>query len=107
MCWVALDSAIALAEQLGATDHVEHWKATREAIRQAIEEQGWSERAGAFTQAFGADDLDASALMMPIVGFVPAGDARMKATIDAIAEPLTDDRGLVYRYLAQDRKSVV
>ncbi len=102
MCWVALDSAIALAEQLGATDHVEHWKTTREAIRQAIEEQGWSERAGAFTQAFGADDLDASALMMPIVGFVPAGDARMKATIDAIAERLTDDRGLVYRYLAHD-----
>jgi GH15 family glucan-1,4-alpha-glucosidase len=102
MCWVALDSAIALAEQLGATDHLEHWKATREVIRQAIEEQGWSERAGAFTQAFGADDLDASVLMMPIVGFVPAGDARMKATIDAIAERLTDDRGLVYRYLAHD-----
>jgi len=102
MCWVALDSAIALVEQLGATDRLEHWKATREVIRQAIEEQGWSEGAGAFTQAFGADDLDASALMMPIVGFVPAGDARMKATIDAIAERLTDDRGLVYRYLAHD-----
>jgi GH15 family glucan-1,4-alpha-glucosidase len=102
MCWVAMDSAIALAEQLGAIDHLALWMATRVAIRQAIEEQGWSERAGAFTQAFGADDLDASALMMPIVGFMPAGDARMKATIDAIAEHLTDDRGLVYRYLAHD-----
>src|SRR5258706_3136834 len=103
VCWAALASAIVLAGPRGAPDHLEHWKATREAIRQAIEEQGWSERAGAFTQAFGADDLDASALMMPIVGFVPAGDARMKATIDAIAERLTDDRGLVYRYLAHDR----
>jgi GH15 family glucan-1,4-alpha-glucosidase len=102
MCWVALDSATALADQLGAQDSVEDWIATRERIRQAILEQGWSDRAGAFTQAFGSDDLDASALMMPIVGFLPADDPKMKATIDAIAERLTDARGLVYRYLAHD-----
>jgi GH15 family glucan-1,4-alpha-glucosidase len=102
MCWVALDSAIALADQIGAEDRVEDWIATREQIRQAILEQGWSDRAGAFTQTFGSDDLDASALMMPIVGFLPANDLKMKATIDAIAGRLTDERGLVYRYLAHD-----
>jgi GH15 family glucan-1,4-alpha-glucosidase len=102
MCWVALDSAIALADQISAEDRVDDWIATRDRIRQAIMEQGWSDRAGAFTQAFGADDLDASALMMPIVGFLPADDPKMKATIEAIGERLTDERGLVYRYLAHD-----
>ena len=102
MCWAALDCAIALADQVGATDRLDGWMATREEIRQAILEQGWSARAGAFTQAFGSDELDASALMMPIVGFLPGDDPRMRATIDAIAERLTDERGLVYRYRAHD-----
>ena len=57
---------------------------------------------GAFTQAFGGEDLDASNLMLAITGFLPGDDPRMKATIDATAERLTDERGLVYRYLAQD-----
>jgi GH15 family glucan-1,4-alpha-glucosidase len=102
MCWVALDRAIALAEQLGATDRVEGWTASREEIRAAIVEHGWSETAGAFTQAFGGEDLDASNLMLAITGFLPGDDSRMKATIDATAERLTDDRGLVYRYVARD-----
>jgi alpha,alpha-trehalase len=63
---------------------------------------GWSQRVGAFTQYFGSDDLDASSLMMPIVGFLPAADPRVLATIDAIAERLTDERGLVYRYDTAD-----
>jgi GH15 family glucan-1,4-alpha-glucosidase len=102
MCWVALDRAIALAEPLGAKDRVEGWTAAREEIRTAIFEQGWSDRAGAFAQAFGTDDLDASNLMLAITGFLPGDDPRMKATIDATAERLTDERGLVYRYRAQD-----
>jgi alpha,alpha-trehalase len=102
MCWVALDRAIALAEPLGAKDRVEGWTATREQIRAAILERGWSERAGAFTQAFGSDDLDASSLALACTGFLPADDPRMKATIDATAERLTDERGLVYRYVAHD-----
>jgi GH15 family glucan-1,4-alpha-glucosidase len=57
---------------------------------------------GAFTQSFGSEDLDASNLMMPIVGFIPAGDPRMLATIEATAERLTDERGLVFRYLSHD-----
>src|SRR5207245_3803849 len=68
----------------------------------AILTEGWSDEVGAFTQAFGRDELDASVLMMPIVGFLPAGDPRMRATIEAIATHLTDDRGFVYRYLNED-----
>ena len=70
MCWVALDRAIALAPNLYAIDRVDDWKAARAEIESAIHTLGWSERAGAFTQSFGSDDLDASNLMMPIVGFV-------------------------------------
>ncbi len=102
MCWVALDRAIKLADVLGAQDRVPDWQRTREEIRSAILHRGWSERAGSFTQAFGSDDLDASNLMMPIVGFLPADDPRMLATIHAIATRLTDQHGLVYRYLSHD-----
>ena len=102
MCWVALDRAIALAPRLGAEDRVAGWTAVRDEIRAAILEHGWNEKAGAFTQAFGGEDLDASNLMLVITGFLPGDDPRMKATIDATAERLTDERGLVYRYLAQD-----
>jgi alpha,alpha-trehalase len=102
MCWVALDRAIALASQLGAADRSPRWTAARDEIRAAIDEHGWNDRAGAFTQAFGSEDLDASSLMLAITGFLPGDDPRMKATIDAIAARLTDERGLVYRYLAHD-----
>jgi GH15 family glucan-1,4-alpha-glucosidase len=102
MCWVALDRAIALAPLLGAADRVQQWAAARDEIRAAILERGWNDRAGAFTQAFGGEDLDASSLMLAITGFLPTEDPRMKATIDATAARLTDQRGLVYRYLAHD-----
>jgi GH15 family glucan-1,4-alpha-glucosidase len=102
MCWVALDRAIALAPQLGAADRSPRWAAARDDIRAAINERGWNDRAGAFTQAFGSEDLDASCLMLAITGFLPGDDPRIKATVDAIAGRLTDERGLVYRYLAHD-----
>jgi GH15 family glucan-1,4-alpha-glucosidase len=102
MCWVALDRAIALASRLGAERKVPGWTAARDEIRAAILTRGWSEKAGAFTQAFGGEDLDASNLMLAITGFLPGDDPRMKATIDATAARLTDERGLVYRYLAHD-----
>ncbi|MCD2197616.1 glycoside hydrolase family 15 protein [Actinomycetospora endophytica] len=98
MCWVALDRAITLAEPLRAADRVDAWRAAAEEIRRAILTEGWSDTAKSFTQSFGSTDLDASNLMMPIVGFLPADDPRMLATIDAVADRLTDERGLVYRY---------
>ena len=102
MCWVALDRAITLADRLDAADRVDRWRRARDQIADVILANGWSETAGAFTQSFGSDDLDASNLMMAIVGFLPANDPRMRATIDATAERLTDERGLVYRYRAHD-----
>ncbi|MBA2637873.1 MAG: glycoside hydrolase family 15 protein [Solirubrobacterales bacterium] len=97
MCWVALDRAVALAPRLDEHARVETWSAEREEIRAAILERGFSEARGAYAQAFDSDDLDAAALLMPLVGFLPADDQRMRATIDAIAADLTDD-GLVLRY---------
>ncbi|HUJ65786.1 MAG TPA: glycoside hydrolase family 15 protein [Acidimicrobiales bacterium] len=102
MCWVALDRAVALADSLDAASRVETWKATQAQIRDAILTRGWSERANAFTQSFGSDELDASNLMLPLVAFLPADDPRVLATIDATEERLTDERGLVYRYRSHD-----
>ncbi len=98
MCWVALDRAVSLAGTLGAESKVAGWIQTRDEIHATVLREGWSDEAGAFTQYFGSRDLDASSLMMPIVGFLPAADPRMLATIDAIAERLTHESGLVYRY---------
>ncbi|MBB5327900.1 GH15 family glucan-1,4-alpha-glucosidase [Edaphobacter lichenicola] len=102
MCWVALDRGIQMAELLQAADSVSSWRQTREEIRGAILSQGWSQKVGSFSQAFGTDDLDASSLMIPIVGFLPADDARVLSTIDATVAHLTDQHGLVFRYVAQD-----
>ena len=102
MCWVALDRAIALAGHLGAEVRMTDWTAACGEIQTAILERDWNERAGAFTQAFGSEDLDASGLMLVVTGFLAGDDPRMKATIDAIAQRLTDKRGLMYRYLAHD-----
>ena len=102
MCWVALDRAIGLAPLVDAEGRVEAWTPVRDEIAQAIAARGWSDRAQAFTQALDHDDLDASALMMPIVGFIDPRDPRMLSTLDAIEDRLTDERGLVYRYLAPD-----
>jgi GH15 family glucan-1,4-alpha-glucosidase len=102
MCWVALDRAAALADRLDASDRVEAWKQTQDQIREAILTRGWSDRADAFTQSFGSDELDASSLMLPLVGFLPADEPRVLATINATEERLTDERGLVYRYRTHD-----
>jgi GH15 family glucan-1,4-alpha-glucosidase len=102
MCWVALDRAIALAPTLGAEHRLEHWHAARTQVRSAIIARGWSVQAGAYTQTFGSDELDAAALMIPLVGFLPADDPGVLATLDAIEEQLTDANGFVYRYRADD-----
>ena len=64
--------------------------------------EGWSDGANAFTQSFGSDDLDASNLMLPLVGLLPPDHPKVLATLDATDERLTDKRGLVYRYRAAD-----
>ena len=102
MCWVALDRAVALADHLDASNRIEAWGQTQDQIREAILTRGWSDRAGAFTQSFGSDELDASSLMLALVGFLPADEPRVLATINATEERLTDERGLVYRYRSHD-----
>jgi alpha,alpha-trehalase len=102
MCWVALERATALADRIGATHRVEAWGHTQDQIRDAILSQGWSDRVNSFTQSFGSEDLDASNLMLPLVGFLPADDPRVLATIAATEERLTDERGMVYRYRTHD-----
>lgn len=102
MCWVALDRALKLAEWLDAGDRIERWEATRAEIREAIMSKGFSDRVGAFTQSFGDDALDAAALTIPMVGFLPADHPQVLSTIDAVERHLTDERGLVYRYRSED-----
>jgi GH15 family glucan-1,4-alpha-glucosidase len=102
LCWVALDRAVKLGPALGEhAAKVDGWAAERDRVRAAILERGWSEPAGAYAQSFEAHELDGAALLMPIYGFLPATDPRMRATIDAIARDLTED-GLVLRYRAQE-----
>jgi GH15 family glucan-1,4-alpha-glucosidase len=97
LCWVALDRAVKLAPALGEFAKAEEWERERDAIREAILERGWSETKQAFAQSFDADELDAAQLLMPIYGFLPATDGRMRSTIEAIADELTEN-GLVLRY---------
>jgi GH15 family glucan-1,4-alpha-glucosidase len=97
LCWVALDRAVALAPRLGEHGRAGAWAAERDRVREAILGRGWSERRQAYSQAFGSDALDAAALLMPLFGFLPATDPRMRATIEAVARDLSQD-GLVLRY---------
>src|SRR5881392_4515260 len=100
LCWVALDRAVKLADQLGMHADVEHWASERDMVREAVLTRGWSETRQAYAQSFDSDELDAAQLLMPILGFLPATDPRMRSTIDAIADELTED-GLVLRYRSQ------
>ncbi len=106
LCWLGLDRAIRMAEQLGAEDRVEEWSAAREAVRAAVLERGWSEERGAYAGALGSDELDASVLILPLVGFLPAEDERMWATIEAIEREL-GDRGQVRRWADEPHGFVI
>jgi GH15 family glucan-1,4-alpha-glucosidase len=101
MCWVALDRAIKLAEQTHAEADIRRWRSSRQEIRRAILAEGYNKEVGAFTQAFGATQLDASALVIPLTGFLPASDPRVLSTVERVQERLTSN-GLVYRYLTDD-----
>jgi len=97
MCWVALDRAVKLAPQLGDDAHPARWAAQRDELRAAILEQAYDENSGVYAGAFGSDRLDASVLLMPMMGLVAADDERMLATIHAIDRELGVD-GLVRRW---------
>lgn len=97
LCWVALDRAINLAPRLGPDADPDTWRRSRQRVRDAVLAKAWSDEAGAYAGAFGSDQLDASVLLLPLVGFLPAEDPRMWATIEAIEREL-GDIGLVRRW---------
>ena len=96
MCWVAMDRAARLATLRGEPDIAQGWAATAEEIRSDILERGVDDR-GVFRQHYETDALDASTLLIPLVRFLPADDERVRATVLAIADELTE-HGLVLRY---------
>ncbi|MER7457575.1 glycoside hydrolase family 15 protein [Micromonospora sp. NPDC126480] len=98
LCWVAMDKAVALAPRLGERADPRRWSAIRDEIRATVLREGWNERVGAFTGAFGSSQLDASALYLPVVGFLPASDPRMRATIEVVERELGTGGGLVRRW---------
>jgi GH15 family glucan-1,4-alpha-glucosidase len=102
MCWVALDRGIAIATD---TDHdapVESWRETREEIRADVLENGYDGEMEAFVQSYGSDTLDATGLLLPVVGFLPFDDERVRGTLDAIERRLGHDEVLVRRYDGDD-----
>lgn len=101
MCWAALDRGIRLAKEHSLKASLNRWESAREAIRQAVLNDGFNRDVGAFTQAFGSSALDASALLIPRTGFLPTTDARVQSTIESIKSRLANN-GLVYRYRSQD-----
>ncbi len=102
MCWVALDRGIRAAQQLHLDADLPRWCFIREQIRADILEQGYNTTLGAFTQAYDDTALDAANLLLPLVGFIPPDDPRMRSTVERIIEHLTDKQGFVYRYNSCD-----
>jgi GH15 family glucan-1,4-alpha-glucosidase len=97
MAWVAFDRAVRAAEQYGRTGPADEWRAARDAIHRQVCEKGFDPKQNAFTQAYGSAELDASTLMIPLVGFLPATDPRVAGTVAAIGRGLMQD-GFVARY---------
>ncbi len=97
MAWVAFDRAVKGAEQFGLPGPVERWREMRDRTHASICERGFDPQLGSFVQSYGSKDLDASLLMLPLVGFLPASDARVRGTVAAIERSLLRD-GFVARY---------
>ncbi len=97
MVWVAFDRAIMIAEHTGSEAPLDEWRALRKQVHEEVCAKGFNEKIGAFTQKFSGDELDSSLLLMPLVGFLPAEDPRVKGTIEAIEKKLMRD-GLLLRY---------
>ncbi len=101
LCWVAMDRGAKIATILDKPDYAQTWADTAEEIKKDIEEKGWNESVGAFTQYYGSESLDASNLLMETYGFIEAGDPKFTATVRKSKEELCRD-GLMYRYRNAD-----
>jgi GH15 family glucan-1,4-alpha-glucosidase len=100
MAWVALDRTIRTAEEFGMAGEVERWRSLRTRIHTQVCQCGFNAELGAFVQSYGSQCLDASLLLIPLVGFLPPGDVRVRGTVSAIERKLTID-GFVLRYDTQ------
>jgi GH15 family glucan-1,4-alpha-glucosidase len=98
MAWVALDRAVKAVEQYGLEGDLEKWRALRDTIRAEVLARGFDPQLNSFVQTYGSSEVDASLLMLPLVGFIPAEDPRMLGTVAAIQERLVHD-GFVERYV--------
>jgi GH15 family glucan-1,4-alpha-glucosidase len=96
-CWTALDRAVRFGERLGNRADIARWAAARNDVRHEILTRGWNDRLGAYTGAFDSDRLDSSVLIMPLVGFLPADDPRMRATMHVVEQRLSRN-GLLRRW---------
>jgi GH15 family glucan-1,4-alpha-glucosidase len=103
MVWVALDRAIRGAETFGLSAPLERWKALRTVVHDRVCSEGFSTERNSFVQYFGGDILDASLLLLPLVGFLPPEDPRIIGTVKAIGEDLMID-GLIRRYHTHETK---
>jgi GH15 family glucan-1,4-alpha-glucosidase len=97
MAWVAMDRAIKGVERHGFEGPVDRWRSVRQAIHDDVCRNGYDANRNTFTQSYGSPNLDASLLMIPLVGFLPATDRRVRGTVEAIQRELTRD-GFVMRY---------
>jgi GH15 family glucan-1,4-alpha-glucosidase len=97
--WVALDRALKIARKLGKTEKTERWRSVRDELHAEVMQRGWSDHPhlGAFRQRYEGDNLDAAALLIPIVGFLPPDHPRVKSTVAKVVELLSID-GFVYRF---------
>ena len=97
MAWVAFDRAIRGTEQFGLDGPIDEWRAVRRAIHQDVCTHGFNRRLGSFVQSYGSEELDASLLLLPTVGFLPGTDPRVGATVEAVERRLLVD-GFLLRY---------
>jgi len=101
MCWVAFDRAVKISKLLKSDFYVNKWTPYRDAVKEDIMKNAWSEKKQSFTQHYGSDDLDASVLLMENYGFIEATDEKYISTVLTIQKELEHD-GLMYRYKNQD-----
>ena len=101
MAWVAADRMVRSVEEFGLNGPVQRWRRVRDEIRADVLAHGVSPTTGTFTQSYGSDNLDASLLLIPRVGFLPFDDPRVVATVEAVQRDLTQD-GLVMRYRTEE-----
>ena len=97
MAWVAFDRAIRSVEQYGLKGDVDRWRQIRREIHDQVCLRGFDPELNSFVQYYGCRHLDASLLMIPLVGFLPASDPRVRGTVEAVERTLMRD-GLVLRY---------